>query len=141
MFETILLIDDEVRLASALKQRLEAFNYRVNIAACAATALVAVNRFPPHLILLDISMPGMDGFDLCRLFRSNPQLNDTPILAVSALAHESSRRAILEAGADLFIAKPYELKHLLDVVRHNLNGRASLQAPPQPDPMLEPRAG
>src|SRR5438270_12939751 len=105
MSSHVLLIDDDPRLVAALQIRLEALGYQVCTASCGEDGIVAARRHPPDAIVLDISMPGMDGYEVCRRVRADAKLCGTPIVVISAIAHEAARRAALEAGASQFLAK------------------------------------
>lgn len=66
----------------------------------------------PHLVILDLRLPGMDGFKVCRSVRSNPVFKDVKILAITGVGVEDSRKQILDAGADAFLPKPFEADEL-----------------------------
>jgi len=117
MHKTILLIDDEWRLAQALQTRLQASGFRVRVAASGKEGLSVARAHCPDVILLDINMPEMDGYKTCRAIRADPSLGATPIIVISATADAASCRATFEAGANQFLAKPYEVKYVLEAIQ------------------------
>ena len=117
MRNRVLLIDDDLRLVTVLQIRLEALGYEVHTASGGADGVAAAKRNTPHVIVLDISMPGIDGYEVCRRVRADPVVRGTPIIVMSAIAHEAARHAAREAGADLFVAKPYEAAQVLAAIR------------------------
>src|SRR5512135_3259471 len=84
-------------------------------------ALDQVRRERPDLIILDVMMPKMDGFQVCRLIKADPVLQTIPIILVTALNKGTDRSSGMDAGADDFISKPFEEDQLLAVVRNALS--------------------
>lgn len=112
----ILVVDDHARNVVIL-QKILGREYRVATAASGEEALQVAPRFAPDVVLLDIMMPGIDGYETCRRFRAMPQLSNTKIIMVSAKAMLSERLAGYEAGADDYIIKPFDENELLVKVR------------------------
>ena len=108
----ILLADDNADMRDYLK-RLLGCCYQVETVADGVAALDAVRTNPPDLILSDVMMPGMDGFELLRSLRSDPETQEIPIILLSARAGEESRIEGLEAGADDYLIKPFSARELL----------------------------
>lgn len=104
---TILIVDDQESVRQVLAGLLGGKGYRLGVARSGAEALVKAAELLPDLILLDVMMPGMDGFEVCRRLRADPLLAETPILLLTALDDRDSRLEGIEAGADDFITKPY----------------------------------
>ena len=105
---TILIVDDEPRGRKNLKILLLNENYNLMFAENGSEALeLAVNN-PPDVILLDVMMPGMDGYEVCRRVRANATLADVPVILLTALDDRASRLEGIEAGADDFISKPFD---------------------------------
>ena len=129
MPECVLLIDDDPRLVTVLQIRLAACGYEVFSASCGEDGIAAAKRHRPQAILLDIHMPGMNGYEVCRFIRSDPDLAETPVVVVSAVGHESARRAALEAGANQFIAKPYQVAELIRTMRAAIENASNVTAP------------
>lgn len=120
MSELVLLVDDDSRLVAALKIRLEACGYNVHPEYSGAEGLSAARRLRPHLIVLDVTMPGMDGLEVCRLVRADCNLSATPIIVISAISHETARQTALQAGANEFLAKPYQPAQMIAAIRQCL---------------------
>jgi len=102
----ILVIDDEPTQRMLSREALEQRGYRVEEAESGEAGLVLAQELKPALILLDVMMPGMDGFEVCRRIRLDPDLNRTPVVIVTALEDLESIEIGFKAGATDFIAKP-----------------------------------
>ena len=107
---TILIVDDEPAGQEALAALLREYNLAFASDGAGALAQAAAKR--PDLILLDVMMPGMDGFEVCRRLRDTPALAEIPIVMITALDDRDSRLAGIEAGADHFVAKPFNRAEL-----------------------------
>ena len=117
---TILLIDDEKPYTEIIKSVLESLDVDVIIACDSKEALNFLQQIIPDLILLDVMMPDVDGLTLLRWLREHSERDDIPIHVVSAKAMTEDREAALSAGADGFLAKPFAIKDLQDLVRRYL---------------------
>ena len=111
---TILLVEDELTLSETLRYNLEREGYSVLSAADGVHGLELARREQPDLLILDIMLPRLDGFSVCRILR---QESDVPILMLTARQDEVDRIAGLELGADDYVAKPFSLGELLARVR------------------------
>ncbi|MBC8078630.1 MAG: response regulator transcription factor [Chloroflexales bacterium] len=111
---TILLIEDENTLSEALRYNLEREGYSVITAGDGVQGLDLARRERPDLIVLDVMLPRLDGFSVCRILR---QESDTPIIMLTARQDEVDRIAGLELGADDYVSKPFSLGELLARVR------------------------
>jgi diguanylate cyclase (GGDEF)-like protein len=109
---TLLIIDDEPSARDTLEALLAAEGYRILKAADGAEGLVLAERERPDLVFLDVMMPGMDGYEVCRRMRASRSLAELPIVMVSALDDARSRLDGIEAGADDFISKPFNRAEL-----------------------------
>jgi signal transduction histidine kinase len=114
---TILIVDDEAAVRQILAELLGEEGYRLAFAGSGTEALAQAGTLSPDLILLDIMMPDMDGFETCRRLRANPRLAEVPILLVTALQAPEHRLRGIEAGADDYIAKPFDSIELLAKLR------------------------
>ncbi len=114
MAETILVVDDEVTLQETLAYNLTRQGYTVETAGDGLTALDMARRIKPDLIVLDIMLPGMDGFEVCRLIR---QEMTTPVLMLTARDDEIDRVVGLEVGADDYLTKPFSMRELIARVK------------------------
>ncbi|MFH1381708.1 MAG: response regulator transcription factor [Chloroflexota bacterium] len=110
----ILVADDELNIVKFLRANLEANGFTVVAAIDGAEALQKIEIEPPDLVLLDITMPGMDGFEVCRRLREWSQV---PIIMVSARADERDKVKCLDLGADDYITKPFGAIELIARVR------------------------
>ncbi len=104
----ILIVDDEPLSRKTIEALLLSQNYHLVAVSNGQEALEMANVFLPDLILLDVMMPGMDGFEVCRRLRANARLAEVPIIMVTALDDRESRLQGIESGADDFIIKPFD---------------------------------
>ncbi len=110
----ILIVEDDERIRQSLRLALEEEQYRVTEVGSAEEALEAFGRRPAQLVLIDLMLPGLDGFDLCRELRRS---SDVPIIIVTARSDSHDVVAGLEAGADDYVTKPFVPKELSARVR------------------------
>lgn len=108
----VLVVDDEPLGRDSLEALLFNQGFQLEYAADGAEALAKAAQFIPDVILLDVMMPDMDGFEVCRRLRSDPVLADVPVILVTALDDRDSRLAGIEAGADDFVTKPFDRAEL-----------------------------
>ncbi len=123
---TVLVVDDEQTLRDTLEYNLRREGYHALTAADGPSALEVARRERPDLIILDIMLPGMSGFEVCRALRRDLR---TPILMLSAREDEIDKVLGLELGADDYLTKPFGLRELLARV-HALLRRSEVPAPP-----------
>ncbi|MES2151222.1 MAG: EAL domain-containing protein [Pseudomonadota bacterium] len=121
---TILIVDDEALNRRLLAVLLQPEGYTTTGAASGKEALDAITRSPPDLILLDIMMPGMDGYQLASILKANPETANIPIIMVTARMERSARMAGLDAGAEEFLTKPVDRAELWLRVRNLLRLKA-----------------
>jgi two-component system, chemotaxis family, sensor kinase CheA len=121
----IMLVDDDMRNIYSLSSVLEEYGYSIICASNGAEALDMLDRQPVDLILMDIMMPDMDGYDAMRHIRQSPTYEHIPIIALTAKAMKEDRDLCIEAGADDYISKPVRLDKLLSIIRVWLPGRQS----------------
>ena len=114
---TILVVDDAPPNVKLLRLILGAAGYRVLDAYSGPQALEILHRDRPDVMLLDVRMPGMSGYEVCRKIRQDPEFADLPVIMVTALSLAEERIAGIEAGATDFISKPFNKKELLARVR------------------------
>ncbi len=116
---TILLVEDHLDSREALCALLEAFGFAVVEARNGVEAVELARSSLPDLVLMDIMMPELDGFEATRRLRDFPETREIPIITLTAM--EGARAKALEAGADDFLAKPINSGQLLEKVRDWLN--------------------
>lgn len=109
---TILIVDDDQRGQDVLESMLLDQNYKLVFASSGREALVKASEVMPDLILLDVMMPGIDGFEVCKHLRLDKQLAEVPIILVTALEDRESRLRGIEVGADDFVSKPFDRTEL-----------------------------
>jgi DNA-binding response OmpR family regulator len=121
--EVILVVDDTPTALKLLTDTLTAEGYEVRPANSGELAMASVALKPPELILLDIRMPGMDGYEVCRRLKSREESRDIPIIFISALTEVEDRVEGFRLGAVDFITKPFQREELLARVRTHLELR------------------
>ena len=117
---TLLIVDDELQVRKLLETLLQYEGYHTQSVASGEEALARVAQQPPDLILLDIMMPGMDGYEVAHQLKGNPTTANIPIIMLSALSEPSARLSGLQTGAEEFISKPVERVELWLRVRNLL---------------------
>jgi two-component system KDP operon response regulator KdpE len=110
-------VDDEPQITRVLRTSLDAHGYDLRVANDGQTALQIAADWPPDLMITDLSMPVMDGLELCRRFRVRSQ---APIIVLSVKGEERTKVQALDAGADDYVTKPFGISELLARVRANL---------------------
>jgi DNA-binding response OmpR family regulator len=116
----ILVVDDEADLVSVLRFGLEIEGFEVISAGDGEEGLRMARENAPALMLLDLMLPKLDGYKVCRALKFDERYRTTPIFILSARSGEQDRKLALEMGADLFITKPYEMKDLVAKIRARL---------------------
>jgi DNA-binding response OmpR family regulator len=117
MSRRVLIVDDDPRLLHIVAMYLGIEGYDVAMAASGEEGLAEVDKQKPDLIILDIMMPGMDGIEVCRQVRANPQTAELPVLMFSALSGDEDVERARLAGANHLITKPFNLVGLGSVVK------------------------
>jgi DNA-binding response OmpR family regulator len=125
MTHSIMLIDDDKDLRTLMGLILKRTGYLVAEASNPDDALAMLNNLVPDLFILDVMMPGMNGFDLCRILKANKATAKRPVILLSARADEASRREGLASGADLYLVKPTPAHELSLRVAQLLNVEVS----------------
>lgn len=128
MSHRILLVDDEIDILEFVRYNLQKEGYEVYTAENGAEALTIAEQIHPHLILLDMMMPVMDGAQTCRTIRENPLLRDTMVVFLSALSEEERQLMAYEMGADDYLTKPIKMKLLVSRIQAILK-RIDAEAP------------
>jgi len=125
--KTILVAEDNLVNREVIREMLEAWGFRVLEAPDGQQALLAAKKQRPDLVLMDIQMPGHDGFSVMRQIRSDAEIKAIPILALTAYAMRGDSEKALSAGFDGYITKPIDMELLRDEITRHLG--ASSTAP------------
>ena len=117
----ILVVDDNLDNAEIIRSYLEIRGYPITVATNGEEALALFETVRPALVLLDVMMPGRDGWEVCRIMKAHPELGKTVrIIMVTALNELEDKREALQTGADDYVAKPFDLATLAATVQRNL---------------------
>ena len=116
---SILVVDDNEDNAHIIRDYLEARGYPISVAYNGDEAMVLFDRVKPSIVLLDVMMPGRDGWQVCREMKTSEIGNSVRVVMVTALQDWMDKRQALETGADDFVEKPFELAKLAQVVERN----------------------
>lgn len=117
----ILIVDDEPDLRSVLRFGLEAEKFEVLEAADGEAGLQAAREQSPDLVVLDLMLPRIDGYKVCRALKFDDRYRHIPVIILSARSGETDRRLALDLGADAYVTKPYDMKDLVARIRAQLD--------------------
>ena len=112
----VLIVDDEPNIVLSLQFLLSREGYEIDIARDGESALEIAARNPPDLVVLDLMLPGLDGYEVCRRLRAAPATAAAKIVVVTARAREAERVRGLEEGADAYVTKPFSTRQLIATV-------------------------
>ena len=118
MPKKIMVIDDEPYIARVIKFKLEQEGYTVFSANDGLTGLEKIRQEKPDLVLLDVMMPGLTGYEVCQKIKADPQLASIPVVILTAKGQERDREEGLSVGASDYITKPFSPNRLLELVRN-----------------------
>ena len=116
MNSKVLIVDDEPTALTTMEAILTGDGYQLEYATNGSMAIEKAEQLLPDLILLDVMMPGMNGFEVCRRLRATPKLAEVPIIILTALDDRSSRLQGIEAGADDYLSKPFRLLEIRELI-------------------------
>jgi DNA-binding response OmpR family regulator len=116
----ILLIEDEEDMAYAITLQLESKGFEVIVAHDGRAGLEKARIKKPDLIILDVMLPKIDGYKICRMLKFDNKYKNIPIIIYTARAQDSDKKLAEEVGADAYITKPFEIEALLDKMRELL---------------------
>ena len=117
MRQRIFVVEDDPDIAGLLRHHLETAGFAVQVFAAGHSLLTSAGKEPPALFVLDVMLPGRDGFELCRDIRRSPALAGIPIIFVTAKGSEADRVLGLELGADDYVAKPFSPREVVARVK------------------------
>jgi CheY-like chemotaxis protein len=118
----VLIVEDDADMRTALQAFLERSGYLSAEAADGRAGLAQAESWHPHAILLDVRMPGLDGYEVCRRLKANPATKPIPVIVVTAVQDDALNRLAYEAGAMACILKPFRLEALLTVIQTAIAG-------------------
>ena len=122
----VLILDDDPSVTALLAEVLKQEGYEVIESNSPKDVLFLSRQFRPDLLLLDIMMPEVDGYDVCEFFRKDPELKLTRIIVLTARDDHESRVRAYQAGADVFLPKPFELDELREIVRNHTSSKLAV---------------
>lgn len=117
MTKRVLIVDDEPHIRLLLEQTLDALedhDVEISLATNGGEALERIRDERPHIVLLDVMMPVMNGFDVCKVVKADPELRATFVMMLTAKGQELDRATGAEVGADLYLTKPFDPDHVLE---------------------------
>jgi len=120
---SILVADDEPNIVLSLEFLLKQAGFRVRTVSDGEAALAAIAQEPPDLVLLDVMIPGRDGFAVCQEIRGNPAWRNIRIMMLTAKGGEVQREKGLSLGADEYVTKPFSTRDLVERIRRMLQPR------------------
>ena len=129
MSKKVAVVEDEAELASLIEYNLTRGGFQVNLLNGSGATLQELETWQPDLIVLDVMLPGQDGFDLCRQIRQTGKLARTPIVFLTARSDEVDRVLGLEIGGDDYITKPFSPRELVARIKAHL--RRSIRTRPR----------
>ena len=116
----VLIVDNDPKIGELLRRTLTGHGYELEYASDGFEAGLKTMKFQPHLVILDLFMPKMDGFEVCERLKKDPGTANTKIIAISGYDTEEDRQRILNCGADLFLPKPFDIKNIRNEIENVL---------------------
>jgi DNA-binding response OmpR family regulator len=120
MAKRVLVVDDEPNIVMSLRFLMEREGFQVEVAASGQAAVAALGREPADLVLLDVMMPELDGFEVCQRIRASPTWRGTKIVMLTAKGRDVERDKGLALGADAYVTKPFSTRDLVVKVKQML---------------------
>ncbi|MBA3540772.1 MAG: response regulator [Deltaproteobacteria bacterium] len=120
--EPILIVDDNPTNLKLVTYLMKSNGYDVRTAIDADTALASIRERPPHLVLMDVQLPGVDGLELTRRLKADPATQRIAIIAVTAYAMKGDQEKALAAGCDGYVTKPIDTRKLPELVARMITG-------------------
>ena len=117
MDKKVLLVEDEKNIILGVRTCLEAVGYEVHVVEDGEAALNFVRKEKPDLILLDLLLPKIDGFEVCATLKKDDETKHIPIVVLTAKATEEDRRNVIKLGADAYMTKPFRPQELWDEIK------------------------
>jgi DNA-binding response OmpR family regulator len=130
MAHRVLVVDDDPVIVRLLEVNLSLDGYEVETASRGEQALERATETNPDLLILDVMMPGLDGWDTCRRLREQPRFADTPVVFLSARSQDDDRSKGLDLGPVAYLTKPFDPIRLMELVRRMLGAQSLDEAGP-----------
>ena len=130
----ILVVDDEPSIAKIVKKQLEVAGYEVLVAVDGQDGLDKARQERPDMMVLDVMLPKMNGFEVCATLKQDPQYRQIPILMLTAKAQRQDYQQGLQQGAEAYLTKPFKLEELLSKVQALLQQAAAASPAPSAGP-------
>lgn len=125
MAATILIVEDEEDLVDILQIWLSELGYQTEVAGDGMEALRKFRKLKPQLVLLDVALPIIDGFEVLKTIKSDPELSQTPVIMLTAKGDIGSVNFAKRLNADGYLIKPVVMKDLFDLIQSKLSGKAA----------------
>lgn len=122
VMSTVLVVEDSLAQRQMISDLLKGSGLTVNVASDGVEALEQVQRYSPDLVVLDIVMPRMNGYEVCRRLKADPKTQHVPVVMCSSKGEEFDRYWGMKQGADAYIAKPFQPTELIGTVKQLLRG-------------------
>ena len=119
--QRVLVVEDNLDQVHTLAMLLRLDGHEVDFAINGYVAIDVAERFRPHVVLLDLGLPGLDGYDVCKWLKRHPGLEQTRVIAVTGYGSEADRERARAAGCEHHLTKPYDPQQLLSLVRGDKN--------------------
>ncbi len=123
MAATILVVDDDFLNRELLQAHMENAQYRVLLANSGEKALIVAADGQPNLILMDVNMTGLNGYDTCSRLKKAEDTRHIPVLLMTAMDDEENKTQAVQAGADGFVSKPFDIHAMLEKIRQLIQGQ------------------
>jgi DNA-binding response OmpR family regulator len=120
MAKRVLVVDDEPNIVMSLEFLMKRAGFEVRVARNGREALTALEGRPPDLLLLDVMMPELDGYEVCARVRQRPEWNATKIIMLTARGRDAERQRGLSLGADRYVTKPFSTRELVEQAKELL---------------------
>jgi two-component system, OmpR family, phosphate regulon response regulator PhoB len=123
--QLVLIVEDHEDTQACVAQQLEDYGFEVLTASDGESAMRLMRERRPALVYLDMNLPNVSGYDVCEQIRTDPSLQDIPVVMTSAQTSVSVRASCIEAGADAFVPKPFQLDVFAEMIGRMVSGNAS----------------
>jgi two-component system phosphate regulon response regulator PhoB len=125
---SVLVIEDDASLAQLIVYMLTREGFEPLIFTDGDEGLVAIRRYRPKIVILDLTLPGLSGDEVCRAVRSDPELRDTFVLVTTALDDHEARQRVRDAGANCYMCKPFDPVRLVELIENVLEDKPGAAA-------------